>query len=152
MIRPAKFSDIPDICSLMAEGHKKSTLSAYPINVKRKLKPLLMDSIRSGTKCVYVAIKDEKVIGFIVGVIDDLYHILDVKYVADLFFYVAKDDRGEGGALFDAFIAWGKSQKGVVRIRPSATNVVGSYERTAKMYARKGFTQEGVIFDMEVSS
>ena len=148
MIRPALYADIPTICALMIEGHKVSKYKDYPLDTKRKFRTLLMESIRSGNSCVFVAERQGVVVGFLVGMVDDLYHILNVKYATDLFFFALY----EGSALLDAFIEWAKIQPGVVRIRLGATDVVEDYNRVAKLYDRKGLTQEGALYEMEIGS
>lgn len=153
MIREAKFVDIPGICTLMLEGHAVSKYKEYPINVDRKLKPLIMESIRSGNHCVFVSTIDERITGFLIGMVDDLYHILNVKYATDLFFYVADVDRKGGVGLLNEFIQWARQVPNVVRIRLGVTNVAEGvdYDRVAKLYVQKGFIQEGLLFEMEVT-
>lgn len=148
MIRPALYVDIPEICALAVEAHSASKYAKYPMNLKGKFKPLLMESIRSGNSCLFVSERKGKVTGFIIGMIDDLYHVLNVKYATDIFFFAQRD----GGALLDAFIEWAGRIPGVVQIRLGATDAVGDYTRVEKLFGRKGLIQEGVMYTMEIRS
>ena len=143
--------DIPAICDLMEEAHATSKYKKYPLAMDRKFKPLVMESIRSGNGCVFISTTDDKVTGFIIGAVDDLYHVLNVKYATDMFFYVTPAGGGAGVKLLNAFISWARGVPGVVRIRLGSTNAVGDYERTAKLFERKGLTQEGVMHEMEIA-
>lgn len=145
-IRPAKFGDIPELCALMLRVHPTTKYAQFSINMDRKAKPLLMESIRSGNHCLYVSVVGEKITGFLMGMIDDLYHILNVKYATDLFFYVSPGDGRGGIGLLDAFIAWAWSIPAVVCIRLGITDIISNdYSRVAKLYERKGLVQEGVF-------
>lgn len=151
-VRPAKFGDIPEICSLMLRVFPLTKYAEFPLNMDRKMKPLLLESIRSGNSCVFVSTVNAKITGFLVGMVDDLYHVLNVKYATDLFFYVEPGDGHGGAKLLDTFIAWAETIPKVVRIRMGATDALGEYSRVAKLYERRGFSQEGVLYDMGVLS
>jgi len=149
LIRPAKYSDIPRLVELAKELHGRSRYADYGLRVA-KVKDLIMESIRSGNGCVFVAEINGIIEGFIVGAIDDLYHILKAKYATDIFFYVSKRDQRSAPGLLDAFIEWAKIVPSVVSIRLGATDAVGDYERVAKLFARKGLKQEGVMYEMKI--
>lgn len=150
-VRPATFSDIPSICILMELAHIESKYAEYRLDLNRKFKPLLMESIRSGNGCVYVSLAGDNITGFIVGMIDDLYHVLHVKYASDMFFYALPSDPRGFVALLDEFLGWAQQVPDVVRIRLGATNAVGDFHPVAKLYVKKGLTLEGEMYEMEVS-
>lgn len=132
----------------MRELHACSRYSHYQLQIKR-FKDLCLHSIRSGNGCVFVSGNDDQIEGFIIGMVDDLYHVLQPKYATDLFFYVSERDQVNAPGLIDAFIDWAWSEPNVVSIRLCATDAVVDYTRTAKLYKRKGFVQEGEMYEMK---
>ncbi len=152
-VRPAKFMDIPEICALVLRVHPYTKYAEYPINMDRKMKPLLMESIRSGNGCAFVSLLEGKITGFIIGMVDDLYQVLNVKYATDLFFYVGPEDGHGASGLLDAFIAWARTVPKVVVIRLGITDIVSpDYMRVSKLYERKGLVRNGVLHEMGIAA
>lgn len=58
-----------------------------------------------------VAERDEKLLGFISGIVTPHLYNPNIRWLAELFWWVAEDARGTAAAslLMDEFIAWGKS-------------------------------------------
>jgi len=148
MVRPALYSDIPRLVELLEEMHARSKYAEYPVS-KRKFKDLCMESIRSGNGCLFVSEDKGEIRGFIIGAVDDLYHVLRVKYATDLFFYVSEQGKG-AGQLVTQFIDWAIAKPDVVTIRMGATDAITDFNRVAKLYERKGLTQEGVMHEMRI--
>ena len=101
-------------------------------------------------RCVFVCEKDGAVEGFIIGMIDDLYHVLQPKYATDVFFYVSERDQRGAAGLFAAFIDWARAVPNVVSIRVGATDAVEDFERVAKLFKRKDFVQVGGIYEVRI--
>lgn len=116
----------------------------------KRFKDLCLHSIRSGNGCVFVGEVDGVIEGFLIGMVDDLYHVLQPKYATDIFFYVSDRDQTSATGLIDAFVNWAEQVPDVVSIRLGATDAVKTYKRTEKMYIRKGFVQEGVMYEKRI--
>lgn len=109
-----------------------------------------MESIRSGNGCLFVVEKNEVVEGFLIGTMDNLYHVLRVKYATDLFFYISERTQYGALGLIKEFIDWALSKPDVVSIRMGATDAIENFNRVAKLYKRKGLVQEGVMYEMRI--
>ncbi len=149
MVRSSTYSDIPRICEILSELHQISKYAGYQINM-RQFKELCMESIRSGNNCLFVYEENGSVEGFLIGIIDNLYHVLREKYASDLFFCKSLTAKGDATGLMAAFLEWAKSQPGVVSIRMGATDVVSDYNKVSKLYDRCGMIQEGVLYEMRI--
>jgi hypothetical protein len=152
MVRAAKFGDIPRLKELMVDLYQRSSYARFTLDLDH-FKALCFEAIRSGAMCLFVA--DGKnggpVEGFLLGTTARLYQVGKELCATDMLFYVADGaDRRAAGRLMDAFIAWAKANPKVVEITMGATDAVADYRRTAKLYARKGLRQEGVIYKMEL--
>lgn len=154
-VREARFTDIPAMAAILTEMYGASVFAerGYSLDLKTA-KAILVQAIQrhgtrtDGSTCVYVAEHEGKITGLIVGVQQAAYQILAEQEATDLFFYNAPGgDKRDGVRLLDAFIAWAEACPSVTRIWMAATNAIGDYERTAKLYARKGLTQAGVIYE-----
>lgn len=149
MVRPAQYRDIPRLTELMLEAHAGSKYAGYKPNPK-KFKGICMEMMRSGKGCAFVSEVRGVVEGFLIGMTDDLYHILNEQYATDLFFYVSERDGRGGIALLDSFLAWAGSIPAVVTVRLGITDLVGDYDRIAKLYERKGLVREGLMYEMRI--
>ena len=79
--------------------------------------------------------------GFIMGSIEPLCQVYDVKFATDVFFLPGRQPRG----LADAFVNWAKGHKDVKFIRTSA-----SAPGASQAYSDVGLMLEGGIYSMEI--
>lgn len=149
MIRTAKFADLPRLYELIVEMHGKSRYSGHVSVHEQTAKSLLMNAIRKHNGqhdgCTWVMVSENGgvVDGFIVGMLDRVYHIGTKLAAKDMFLYATAAD---AGALIDSFIDWAQRNPCVYEINLSWTDAVAGAERIEKLYERKGFTRCGAIF------
>lgn len=150
MIRPAKFGDIPRLAELMAQMHQASVYADRTQVDPKYVKSFLMRFIQrhggqhEGGTAVYVADNGETVTGFIIGLLDRIYHIGEKLMAVDVFWY------GEGREmlkLLDAYIEWASAVPNVIEIKLSETDAINDGDGVRAVYARRGFRQCGTIWE-----
>lgn len=158
-VRDAKFADTPAIVHLLHEMYLKSPYVGRDEIDDRLARSTVMQSIqrhglmRDGGCWVQVAEigGDRRVVGFIIGMLDRVYHIGTKLMATDLFYYANDDaDPKDAIRLLDNMIQWAESNPQVAEIKLGAVDTVGDYRRTEKLFQRRGFTQCGVIYSKEV--
>jgi len=161
MIRPAKFADIPALMTLVREMYGRSKYAARATLDEALAKRLLMSCIQrhglasDGGTLVLVAEADNenggKPIGFIVGMLDPLYHLGTELMATDLFFFTSLGAPvSAASGLLDGLIAWAKQNPRVVEVCCGVTDAVADPERTAVLYRRRGMSQTGMIFELRI--
>jgi len=158
MIRPANFVDIPSLQALAAEMHAASIYAERCTPNINQFGAMCRQWImghngKRPVSCVYVAEQDGKIVGFIVGMLDVLYHFTDKFYATDVFTYVKPDAaRRSGVDLIKAFIDWAKPIPEVIEICCGVSDAIGAddLDRKVKLYERLGFTRSGALMTMEV--
>ncbi len=125
---------------------------------EKAAKALLMRCIQrhggrqDGSTFVFVAERDGVVEGFIIAALSRLYGIGTKLMAADTHFYVSKRAHARDAfKLIDAYTAWATANEQVIEINVCATDAVGEFRRTEKLYRRKGFSPFGVILSMRVN-
>ncbi len=152
-VRNAKFTNIPAIYSMLEELYDKSVYKGRDEIEPREAKRLITNCIQRhgqmgpGGACVFVCGPEGRANGFIIGVLDRVYHIGKKLMATDLYWYVSDDaSRKDAIALFDAFCDWADTNPNVLEIKPGATDAVGDYRRTEIVFKRKGFRQSGSMW------
>lgn len=157
MIRPAKFADILRIVELLDEMCLHSKYNGVASVSHKAAHRLLQQCIQrhgftnDGGSFVMVAVRDQRVEGFMVGILDRVYHVTDMLAANDVFLYCTKKAHPTSGVrLFDAYVSWAKNNPKVVSIKASWTDAMAGSERIERMYEGKGFKRSGGIFEMIV--
>lgn len=159
MIRSAKFGDIPALTALMREMYEHSIYRHDCEFDERATKALLMRCIQrhggrqDGSTFVFVAERNGVVAGFMIAVLSRLYGIGTKLGACDTHFYVtSRAHARDAFKLIDAYQEWASENDQVIEINMCATDAVGKFTRTYKLYQRKGFKQFGVILSKRVNT
>lgn len=158
MIRPAKFADIPRLMELLHEMRERSKYANKDEIDLAAAKQLLVGSLQRatgkgpGATCAFVAENDGHIEGFIVGVLDRVYHIGKRLWATDLFFYTTKQaGPRDFERLFDAFEEWAMGNPKVIEIHPGVSDAINSDPtRLGRFYRRRGYAQDGLMFQRMV--
>ena len=159
-VRKARCADIPRIYALLIEAHGKSRYAGTEVQVDEKaVKALIVQAMQrhggtnEGACLVLVSADDDHAAqGFIIAVLASIHEISKSLYATDLFFYQGENAiYGDAKQLLQGVVAWADTSSKVHEVRLGATDVVGDWERTQKLYTRMGFRQEGVIFQKRVT-
>ncbi len=125
---------------------------------EKEAKALLMRCIQrhggrqDGSTFVFVADRAGIAEGFIIAVLSRLYGIGTKLAAADTHFFVSKRAHARDAfKLIEAYRAWATENSKVIEITLCATDAVGEFRRTEKLYRRMGFEQFGVILSMRVN-
>ena len=154
MIRAARFADIPALTALMQEGHARSKYFGRAGVDPKEARGLLMTCVQGegGTMVMVSDDADGKPAGFMVGILERVYHVADRLATSDLYLYVS--DRAPRFAWLELLLAydeWARANPKVIQVNVSATDIVGDYRRVERLYRRLGFRQSGVIYERAVA-
>lgn len=158
-IRPSTFSDIPAIVEIIIDAHKRSIYADVCEVHVPTTKALLVRAIQrhgrasAGGSVVFVAERDGKVEGFIVGLLEPILGIGTKLYATDMFFLCSpRVDPRDPPRLVDALVTWAKSAPDCIQITMGVTDVVSDEpERAGRLLQRKGMRRSGAMFSMEVN-
>ena len=157
--RKANYGDIPGIVALMIEMYKRSIYRQDCEFDEREAKALLVRSIQrhggrqDGSTFVFVAEREDVVQGFIIAALSRLYGIGTKLGAADTHFYVSgRAHARDAFKLIAAYEAWATENEQVIEINLCATDAVGEFERTEKLYRRLGFEPFGVVLSKRVNT
>lgn len=158
MIRPATPFDATAIKAMIHAQHARSKYAGRVGISKMALNEIiqgLYSGLHQSGPCgtfLAVAVKDGKVVGFIAGALNRVYHIGDRMAAQDMFFV------NEGGRIADtlgllaAYVEWAKGNKRVLEIMVSWSDALPGAERIAKLYARQGFERVGEMWEMRLDA
>jgi hypothetical protein len=155
VIRRAAFADIPAFVSLLADQHAGSIYADTAALDTGHAKTLLLQAIQAdgrpglGGTLVRAAEHGGRVTGLFVGILERVYDLFtpDTLRARDLLFvHDPAGDPRDPGRLLDAFLAWADAHPGVIEMQASMTRATGQPDRVARLYARRGFTQHGLIY------
>lgn len=158
IVRPALFSDIPDIVDLCEEARSASKYAGIAAVRKDALKATLFSMIAKhggsepGDTHVIVAIGAKGMDGILAGVCTWLYEITDIRMVTDIFWFTRRGANALAAKKMAAALHdWASAMPGPVILRHGVTNSISPPERTQKMLARMGMKQVGMIYEKELS-
>lgn len=159
-VRRAKYTEIPRIYELLEEAYEKSRYKDSPVTLdKKRSKAMLMQSMQrhggtvEGSTLVLVSSDDKDMTqGFIIAVLCRVYEIGSMLYATDLFFYQGKASlAADARKLLQGVVDWATGNPKVYEVRFGLTDAVdGNFLRTAQLYDRMGFRQEGMIFGKRI--
>ena len=141
MIRKATVLDISSIIFMLNTMHKETEIDVPKIN-SFKLVTKVNEVLHTGI--VLVAIKDNKLLGSIGGIITTDWWS-EEKHLSDIWFYVFKDARKSNIAknLIVDFIKIGKQAKMKIRLGHIFS---GDVDRKDKFYERLGLVKAGSTY------
>ena len=153
MIRPATPSDIPRVKELFAEMHAASKFAGRVAISDRALHDLLLMALGNRNRPIVggthfsVAVRKDRVEGFMIGMLDRVYHIGTKLVAQDMFLNVTdKGFMGDFLRLIDDYVDWANGNPNVININLSWTNSLPDAERIESAYMRKGFSRAGGIY------
>ena len=140
MIRDGRHEDIPAIIDI---GQSlKSETDKTPVNLK-KAAAVLRTAISSAQHCLFVAEVNGKVVGFLVGGIQDIWYN-DDKVASDLGFMTRDGFEDQAVWLLRRFLRWAR-EKNVPALMGLSTGLESSV-RTGKLYETHGLKLMGGMY------
>lgn len=126
---------------------------------EKEAKALLVRGIQrhgggqDGSSFVFVAERAGIVQGFIIAALSRLYGIGTKLCAADTHFYVCRGAHARDAfKLIRAYETWATDNPDVIEIDLVATDAVGDFKRTEKLYRRLGFKPFGVVLSKRVNT
>ena len=141
IVRKATLLDISAIILLLQMMHKETEIESSKINSAKMLDKINI-LLHSGV--VLVAEKDNKIVGTIGGQVSQDWWS-DENYIADAWYYVAKDYRKSiiGKKLLQDFIKIAKEANMKLRLGHVFS---GDIKRKDKFFERMGFVRAGSVY------
>lgn len=154
-IRAGKFGDVPEIFGLLREAHGRSRLAEYPLNEKAS-KAMIVNAIQrhgqqgAGGQFVAVADNGVRLEGFIIGLLQPLYLVLDALEATDLFWITSPGAQAATAKrLVKAMHKWGRENPDVVKIQQGTTNVISDHRLSGRILKGTGMSVSGAIYEKE---
>jgi ribosomal protein S18 acetylase RimI-like enzyme len=144
MIRKMQEKDIDYLVDLGYLMHQESSFADLEYD-KDKVRELGQEILHADNYCCYIYERENKIIGFIVGICGH-YYFNHQKYASDYLLYIDPDKRGSIAAvrLLKELEKWAKL-KNCQEIRlGSSANI--NPEQVKKLYERLGYTTTGHLF------
>tara|TARA_R110000824_G_scaffold401790_1_gene616442 strand:- start:29924 stop:30400 length:477 start_codon:yes stop_codon:yes gene_type:complete len=157
MIRTANLSDLSRVYELLLDAHNKSKYNGHVQVDEKTARALIMHCVQrqglhNGSTNVSVVEKSGKVEGFMIGILDRVYHIGD-RLVANDLFLVCTKKAGITAAsrLVDDYVKWAEDNPKVFETKLSWTDALGvDAAQIESLYAKKGFVKCGGIWGKEL--
>lgn len=157
-IRKATFGDIPALCGLMREAHKRSRYCALAGFSEQRAKARLMNAIQrdggqhEGSTFVAVSEHGEKGIdALIIGLLQSIYELSDDLEATDYFWYAAPGASATSAKrLLRVMHKWAAACPKVVLIRQANTDAIVSPERSGRILTSQGMRLTGNIYEKEL--
>lgn len=148
-------SDLPRAYALLLEMQTKSKYAGIVDVDEATAKALLINAVKrhggtnNGGFCFFVIEAMGKIEGFIIGLLDRVYHIGNRLVANDVYLYCTKDaPRMASSRLIDAYVKWALDNPKVHEIKASWQDALGSNGKIMdKMLQRKGFRACGSIWE-----
>jgi hypothetical protein len=157
-IRIAKFGDIPAIFDMINEGHARSRYAGLCNVDEKRAKGIAMNAIQrhglltEGGCFVAVADGESGVEGFIIGILQPLYQVLDVLEATDLFWYARPNAHGATAArLLRVMHKWALSSPHVQVIRQGNSDAISDMALSGRILQRAGMRLTGNVYEKERS-
>ena len=144
MIRQANIKDTDTIIELGHKAHKESPVyRKYEVS-EIKFRKVLMKMMYSKRHYVGVIDRDEKVRGFLMGLVAEMPFGHE-KQANDWAFYIEPEYRGHAPYLIRNFLTWAWDQKGVKMV--GLSNSAGAHtEQIEMLYTKMGLHRIGGIW------
>jgi L-amino acid N-acyltransferase YncA len=158
MIRPAKYGDVPRIVDLLKEMHAASKYAGHVGVDHKSAHDLITQCVRrhagqhEGATLVFVVERDGQVEGFMVGMLDRIYHIGDRLTANDLYLHTTKAaPPGSARGLFRRYMKWAADNPKVYEIASSWSDAIPGAQKVGRMYQALGFEKCGEMFIKRVA-
>ena len=154
-IRAARFGDVPAVYGLIADAHARSRFARFDLQEKAA-KALLVNAIQRhggdtvGSTFLAVAEGEDGLEGFILGLLQPLYFVLDALEASDLF-WIARPgaDARTASRLLRAMHVWAEQAPRLGLIRQGTTDAVSDHRLSGRLLRRHGMAQRGLIFEKD---
>lgn len=157
MIRPARFQDVPVLLTMLHEMYAASKYLGRAKVADKAADALLMGAIaqmgQSGPQASHVVLATEgdEPVGFVIGVMDRVYHIGDMLTANDLYLYVRGGQSPKHTfALVDSYLEWARRHRKCIEIVLSWSDAIPGADRLAALYQRKGARKTGEMFEIRL--
>ncbi len=158
MIRRATALDIPGIMAVLDWAFARSIYSGLCEIDRHEANRVLTNGVqRHGGKGAAgtwftVAVANERIEGFVLGVLAPVYHIGDRCTATDLY-WIGTDACPALAKirLIDGMIQWGKAHPKVIEVVCGSTGALGDWEGAGRILERMGLAKYGGMYRMAVA-
>ncbi len=150
-IRSARFGDIPAIYGIMRYARAQSRYADISKINERRAKALVMQAIQrhggatEGSTFVAVADAGDGIEGFIIGILQPLYLVLDILEATDMFWITHNAHGATATRLLKAMHKW--VPEGAV-IRQANNDAFSDIELSGRIFEQRGMRLTGHVYEM----
>ncbi len=156
MIRRASAAlDIPFVEGMIRDVYAASKYHGRVEISDKTMRELLLGAVAGqnqfGPQASYFRIAEERgePVGFMLGILDRVYHIGTKLRANDVFLCVRPGARiGHTLRLIDGYVEWATGNPKVIEVVLSWTDTAPGAGRIGEIYERKGFTKTGEIYEL----
>lgn len=152
MIRPGKSSDAFALAALLGDLHMRTIYNGLVMDGAYARKLFAQFAHRhggthDGATCLFVCEQDEKLVGFVAGALDRVYHVGDDLWATDVYLSVHDDAPATASLqLLKAYIGWAEQNAQVFEVRLSSSYATESGREIGTLYERLGFEECGRVY------
>jgi hypothetical protein len=143
MIRTATADDITGMIALARTVLEKSPVLP-PMN-EQKARRLAYQAINSARMCAFVAERDGKIVGFLLGCTDD-YWWGDAQFASDIAFVCHPNHGNYAPGLIRKLEKWAAQFPKVIDVTLGISSGLDKDGRTGRMYQNCGYAHVGGMF------
>lgn len=156
MIRPAKFSDIPQMIDLLATTHRQSKYNGRCGLDQKAMEQLFLALVAGQNKndgdATYLVVSydpavETKLTGFMAGTLGRIYNVCDKLMATDLFLIHHGKHPVDVIRMVDGYHDWAMANPKVIEIGLSWSDATSSGHGLARLYKHKGFKLVGEQYE-----
>lgn len=147
-IRKATLDDVEAVVALGERGHSKSSNARFAFSGMRA-RVLVATCVCRRNMAAFVACKDAKIVGFILGHSEE-YPYIAMRYATDFALYA--ESPGAGRKLVDRFTQWAFDEAGADQMILGVIYGGRSEKGATALYKRLGFDHVGGMFTKQRST
>lgn len=154
---PKSFADVLGIIDVLRWGHENSAYRGLTFDEKEANSVVCQAVQRHAHKnrtgsFVQVSEVEDKIAGFIIGVLQPVYHVHREVGATDLFWITQpKCPVREKVGLMLSLVDWAKAHPHCVEITSAASDAMGTASKAAPILEKLGFKPFGSIYRMEIA-
>lgn len=160
IIRAPRTTEVFSLCDMLVRLHPLTRFADEVLVDEKYTRMLLAQTIQKndgrhdGGTFIRVAEGDDgRILGFIAGMLDRVYHIGNRLWAQDMFLTVEADaPMRTSSLLIDAYVAWAMDNPKVYEIHLSHLDAFPGQDRLDRHYEHRGFIRCGAVFRKTKSS
>lgn len=157
MIRAARFEDVPALAAMLRDMHARSKYAGRVAISEKAMDAVLTGMVAQQAQtgpqgsCCAIAIEEGRPAGFVVGLLDRVYHVGNKLVANDVYLWLRPGASPVHTLqLVRHYLRWARRIRAVLEIRLSWTDALPGAERLGRLYGRLGAARVGEIYEIRM--